>query len=434
MRKRVLWAAVAAVGVCATFAANAVDAAPSVSVRMFADAAVQGPEGIALGPDGAMWFTNAVGHSIGRISLTGALTTYTAPGVLAPSAITTGPDGALWFVNGANSIGRISVGGQITTLPVPGVGTPISIAAGPDGALWVTTANKSIGRITTSGVVTMFGDPLRMRGTTGIAAGPDGALWFTNYLGRSIGRITVDGDVSLFTDPSIRYPLSIAAGPDGALWFTDDSGSIGRITTAGAVSSFGDASTVGHPTAIAAGPDGAMWVTDRNGSIVRITVQGAISRYAAPTIQFPVGIAAGSDGALWFTNYTGNSIGRIAADEGAPALTIVRGTKVPAAVRTRSVVRVHARLHIDRGAALTLTVRDARTGRALRLQRGTRAAATTLRRNAGVLRVLLTGPRTFSVDAVLAAAGVTKGRPYRLVLSVVGSNGERSQATVAFRG
>jgi virginiamycin B lyase len=56
-----------------------------------------------------MWFTNYASGSIGRITATGKVTTYTGPGVAGPQGITTGPDGALWFTNyGGNSIGRIT--------------------------------------------------------------------------------------------------------------------------------------------------------------------------------------------------------------------------------------------------------------------------------------------------------------------------------------
>ena len=272
-------------------------AAPSVSIRLFHGAAVHYPVGIAAGADGALWFTNEEGHSIGRISVQGTLGEYTDPRIAAPSAIASGPDGALWFLNGGGSFGRITTAGVVTTYTTDAIASTVGLAAGPDGAMWFTTGAKSVGRLAMDGTVTTFVDPARMRGTYGIVAGPDGALWFTNYLGGSIGRISVDGVVTEYSDPRIRFPLGITAGPDGALWFADDSGSIGRITTTGAVSTFGDSSTVGHPFAITVGPDRALWVTERGGSIVRITTSGAISRYADPSVQVPVGIASGPGGA-----------------------------------------------------------------------------------------------------------------------------------------
>jgi virginiamycin B lyase len=85
-------------------------------VTVYTNAGIDQPAGITVGPDGALWFTNYAGNSIGRITTAGTVTIYTGKGVDAPAGITTGPDGALWFTNsGNNSIGRITTGGKVTT-------------------------------------------------------------------------------------------------------------------------------------------------------------------------------------------------------------------------------------------------------------------------------------------------------------------------------
>src|SRR5207244_3626047 len=54
------------------------------------------PGGIALGSDGAVWFTELATNAIGRLQgLT--FTTYPLPQGGEPIAIVAGPDGALWF-------------------------------------------------------------------------------------------------------------------------------------------------------------------------------------------------------------------------------------------------------------------------------------------------------------------------------------------------
>ena len=438
MRKRSLLAVTSVLG--AVFASVVWAAAPPVSIRAFHGSDVSSPQGIAVGPDGALWFTNEADHSIGRITLHGVVSSYTDPSIAAPTGITSGPDGALWFLNGTGSIGRISVNGAVTSFSAFGDSSPVGITAGPDGAIWFTTAGESVGRMTTDGVVTMFDDPLQMRGTYGIAPGPDGAVWFTNYLGGSIGRISVDGVASSYTDPRIQYPVDITTGPDGALWFTDDSGSIGRITTSGVVSTYGDASTVGHPLGITLGRDGALWATDRDGSIVRITASGSITRYDDPAIQFPVGITAARDGSLWFTNYTGNSIGRVGTvpathEELAPRLSIgAAGVARPAAVvRSATVAVVRVQVRVDRGASLALSVRNPRTGVELRLEPGSRIAATILTRRAVLVSTSISGARAFVAEAVLALRELTLGRQYQLVLDAVGSTGKHSEAKFTFR-
>lgn len=96
------------------------------------------------GPDRAMWFTTA-DNLIGRITISGSLTTYAVPTANASlSGITVGGDGALWFVEEmGNKIGRITTTGQIIeyALPTPNsqpiaIVGPGSSSCGPS-QLWV---------------------------------------------------------------------------------------------------------------------------------------------------------------------------------------------------------------------------------------------------------------------------------------------------------
>ena len=240
---------------------------------------VSDPGDIVAGPDGALWFTNDGGNSIGRVTTAGVVHTHGGHGINFPRGIAVRiPSGALWFTNPytSGSIGRITTTGKVTMYTGPGISAPQYIAAGPDGALWFTNdANNSIGRITTSGVVTNYTGP-GISSPLGIVAGPNGGLWFTNSGNNSIGRITTAGVVTNYTGPGISSPLGIVAGPNGAaLWFTNDgNNSIGRITTAGVVTNY-TGPGISSPTGIAAGPDGRLWFNNNgNNSTGRITTSG----------------------------------------------------------------------------------------------------------------------------------------------------------------
>jgi len=181
-----------------------------------------------------------------------------------PFAITLGPDGALWFKEAvANQIGRLNRKGQFTMFPVPDAGQGNhGIAAGPDGAVWFTERFRNkIGRLTTTGSYSEFAVS---NSPAEIAPGPDGAMWFTepSVNPNRIGRITVDGTVTEFPIPTQATPLfqldGITAGPDGALWFCrDEAGKIGRLTTDGAYSEY-PVPTPGGDDEIVTGPDGAL--------------------------------------------------------------------------------------------------------------------------------------------------------------------------------
>jgi len=307
------------------------------------------PEGIASGPDGALWFTEDGGHRIGRITTAGAVTEYRKS---APGAIALGPDRAMW-ISGlrVGKIVRITTAGAISESqrlsdPVEGAA---GIAAGPDGALWFTEPLAGvIGRMTTDGVVAKYyleaisneqahGNP------SGIVTGPDGALWFNDTASGAIGRITTAGAITRYALPTHPANMggtsgwgvpieaaagpNIAVGPDGALWFTESGADrIGRITTAGAITEFSvrpppptldNPIPVSGPQGIAAGRDGALWFTQSGADkIGRITTAGAITDFQLPRVPGrrakPMGITAGPDGAMWFTEEGTWKIGRIA--------------------------------------------------------------------------------------------------------------------------
>lgn len=249
----------------------------------------------------------------------------------APWVIALGPDGALWFTECGSSnvipgrdyvgkIGRIVDGQPVREYPLPSnMRRPIGITPGPDGALWFTAYGNRIGRISTTGAITEFpkSQAEKVSVTDGITTGPDGALWFTESPARalgSIGRITTKGVIKEYPITGSSSPAFITAGPDGALWFTDDCGSIGRITTGGVVKEYpipSNASQYAEPAQITPGPDGALWFTEYlGGKIGRITTTGVVTEYPIPNGNGPFGISAGPDGALWFAEY-GGDLGRI---------------------------------------------------------------------------------------------------------------------------
>ena len=142
------------------------------------------PSRIVTGPDGNLWFTEqgAVGANgslqptfpapgkIGRITPDGQITEFTTPNqnwpyfTSNPAGIAVGPDGNIWFTeysyltrdtmvqHGGNNIGMITPSGQITEFPVPTqYARADGIAAGPpgDGGLYFTESpnNFSYGAI-----------------------------------------------------------------------------------------------------------------------------------------------------------------------------------------------------------------------------------------------------------------------------------------------
>jgi hypothetical protein len=117
------------------------------------------PSGIATGPDGNLWFTEAQAGKIGMINpTTHAISEFAIPSGAAPSRITAGPDGNLWFSEeyfppreqGVGQIGMINpTTHAITEFPIPYANSyPTGITTGPDGNLWFADFDGAIGVVT----------------------------------------------------------------------------------------------------------------------------------------------------------------------------------------------------------------------------------------------------------------------------------------------
>ncbi len=150
--------------------------------------------GLAMGSDGALWFTEDnlgsaadTQNAIGRLTTSGAYRQWLLPPGSGPTRIVAGPDGALWFTErGGQRIGRITTSGVITQFPLPRGVYPFDIVSGPEKALWFTT-DTQVGRITTGGRITLW--PLSgVQQFGGIAVAPDGSLWLADGLANTIRR------------------------------------------------------------------------------------------------------------------------------------------------------------------------------------------------------------------------------------------------------
>jgi streptogramin lyase len=160
------------------------------------------PGSIAFDARGTLWFTDTYRNAIGSISPNGRLRTYTR-GLTrwhsGPQWIAPGPDGAMWFTEVRDRIGRIAPDGRITEFSrgIPRRCSLGGIAAGPDGALWFTLWHGNVlGRMTTDGRVTLH------RGLVSPSRGheydpdavlvPDGhgGFWFNESQGGRLAHLT----------------------------------------------------------------------------------------------------------------------------------------------------------------------------------------------------------------------------------------------------
>jgi RHS repeat-associated protein len=235
------------------------------------------PTGLALGPDGSVYFSEAQNHRVRRRDPNGTITTVAGTGsagfsgdegpatsaqLSRPQGIAVGPDGSLFIADQNNNrIRRVSPNGTITTFAGSGnlfgytpdslgrsaltVYSPTTIAVAPDGTVYFAHAvggysGYMIRSVSPAGrVITVAGysavpggappagsTPARssfMRSIPQIAFGLDGSLVIANE--NSILRVPGDGSVMVLAGTGVTrcvtLPQSIAcdpvAIPDGEL-------------------------------------------------------------------------------------------------------------------------------------------------------------------------------------------------------------------------
>lgn len=163
---------------------------------------------IAQGPDGNLWYTSPDKATISRMTPTGTVTVFgplpssdCSAGASSPcpypDSIAAGPDGNLWFNEArGDAIGRITPAGGISTYRDGlTLGSHVAgLAPGPDGNMWFAQFGvDQVGRVTPAGAITEFGAGLTAGGhPNGIAMGPDQNLWVTEYDAGKIARVIPD--------------------------------------------------------------------------------------------------------------------------------------------------------------------------------------------------------------------------------------------------
>lgn len=279
-------------------------------------------QGIAMGPDGNMWFTERDADKIGRITPAGVVTEFPVPAGSLPFDIAAGHDGNMWFTEfRAGAIGRIAMDGTLLPeIPLTAGAGPTGIAIDAIGQVWV--AEPGIGELARYNATLMRPLSESRAGITsspwGVATGPDFAVWFTEIGADQLGR---HGSMDAGSgERSAPRGEGIAAGSDGAIWFAAPNQNgysrfvIGRTGTG----SVGLPTASSFPVDIAPGPDGRMWLTENDGNkVARVRDGDPLEEFSAGISPrgAPYGIAAGSDGAMWFTESGGDRIGRITTGE-----------------------------------------------------------------------------------------------------------------------
>ena len=275
--------------------------------------------------NGNLWFTQDQGNQVGEFNpTTGNFTEYPLPTPNSgPEGIKLGPDGNLWFTefgvpNDGDAIGWINpsngvIGQQTVDTADSG---PASIVYDPsDGDLWFTEFDADkIGMINpTTKAVAEFNVPSANADPGGIAVNASGNIWFTERSTNKIGELSPNNPTQITEYNVDGEPFGITAGPDGNIWITEDTSvwSVDVINPSNGSTIHSYHLVTGVEAIVSkliVGPDGNLWFTAPNnygvgiatGYVGSITTAGVITEYPVPDAN-PEGLTAGKDGNIWFT-------------------------------------------------------------------------------------------------------------------------------------
>lgn len=231
------------------------------------------------------------------------------------AALMSDPAGAIWYAEATGlSLVRLSPSTGVTTDFVTGELTNSMVMA-PDGMVWFDRSATGVGALDpTTGGITWHTLPTS---SPELAAAADGRIWFTDTEHGGIGSIDGSGAVATYTAPGATEVGLIAAAPDGKIWFTRGGGELGVFDPSSGLSQI--VSTVlPELTGLVALPSGDIWVGGRN-RLVKFAADGSYlktiplaSRPGWDTI--PRMLRAGVHAELYF-RATDMGIGRLNIDD-----------------------------------------------------------------------------------------------------------------------
>ena len=220
---------------------------------MFVDSeALDGPGGMAFGPDGNLYLVSQTNHSVVRTdgTLGGDATPFVTTGsggLSFPTSLTFGPDGSLYVASlGTHQVLRYNgiTGaflGVFVSASSGGLDKPTDLEFGPDGHLYV-LGNESQNVLRYNGSTGAFMDVFAsgngMTLPSALVFGPDGHLYVTS---NNDSVLRFNGTTGAFIDAfvptgsgGLNNPISLVFGPDGRLYVSSDNSVLRFNGTTGA--------------------------------------------------------------------------------------------------------------------------------------------------------------------------------------------------------
>jgi RHS repeat-associated protein len=292
------------------------------------EAWLHNPQKIDIGPDGTIYIVDSGLNRVRRITPDGIISTFAGsgehyvnndgslgdngdggPALLAkfeaPIGVAVGPDGSVYVTEaqGNRAVRRITPEGMITTFAGGGgefvpegpgaqlqFGSPYDVDAGPDGSIYVADRACLVWRITPDGYGTIVAGYLREDSAQyypDCTYAGDGGPATAGGIG-NISALAVDDDGTVFmADTADNRILRVT--PDGIITTIAGTGVLG---TGNGIGDGGPAraADIGYVLAIEAGVDGSVYFSDLdNKGIWKVSPEGTIARFAGRHPALPYG-------------------------------------------------------------------------------------------------------------------------------------------------
>lgn len=281
--------------------------------RVFTDLSLNGPRGIAIGPNGEIYIADTFNSRIVKVDAAGKLLatwgsrtpdgqTPSAPGTFVePWDVAVDNEGNVFVADTWNHrVQKFDANGVfLLEWGIAGVSSegsdrlwgPRSIAINPDGRVFVTdTGNKRVVVFASNGeFLSEFGTQGegRLNEPVGIAIGPDNLVYVADTWNLRVAVFTAEGQfvaswpVQGWASDSIDNKPYIAIDKQGRVYITDPEGYrvIVFSSSGKALIAFGqygpEDDTFGLPVGVAVGADGRLWVVDAgNNRLEKMEVWG----------------------------------------------------------------------------------------------------------------------------------------------------------------
>ncbi len=286
------------------------------------------PHDPAVGPDGALWFTEQLANKLGRLDpATGKIREYplktpnSGPHGLVPDR-----DGNIWYTgNYAGLIGKLDPRtGAVTEykMPDPLASDPHTPVFDAQGTLWFTVQGGNfVGRLDPrSGKIDLKRVATKDALPYGMGVNSKGIPFFCEFGSNKIGEIDPHTmDIKEFLLPEGTRPRRMAIAADDKVYFTDfEQGHLGRLDPAtGFVKLWpSPAGEKASPYGMAITPDGMVWFSEAGvepNTIVRFDPK--TETFAVAKIPSGGGvvrnIAATPDGRLYIACSGVNKVGLV---------------------------------------------------------------------------------------------------------------------------